>query len=354
MAAAPSVTVLLAVYNGERFVEEAIRSVLAQTHDAFEFIIVDDGSTDRTPAIVSALPDDRIRVLRNDTNLGLTVSLNRGLAEARGEFLARLDADDIAEPTRLARQIRFLRENRAVAMVGSGCRIIDERGRVLRKESQPENHDVLRWVMAFLCPFYHSAVTWRRSLVADRVGAYDESFRYAMDYDLWVRIADRLPVANLPSPLVRYRMGPFAMSSTHPDRFTELRRARFNAAHALFPEGSNERALWDNQADRILQIIDGWQPETGPDEVDWVATTIESLSESYIAGAAVPSVVADAIRKWTRHWLSRQLLKGAMDAHRIGATARRDASFRTAVSLRPASLASFVAARYARARLGLA
>src|SRR5690606_37374672 len=127
----PRVTVLLAVHNGERYIQEAIDSILAQTFGDFELLIVNDGSTDATRDLVLSYSDDRIRLVDNDHNIGLPKSLNRGLRLAKGRYIARLDADDISEPDRLAAQVSFLQANPDVAMVGSWYRKIDGEGNTL-------------------------------------------------------------------------------------------------------------------------------------------------------------------------------------------------------------------------------
>lgn len=200
----PTVTVLLAVRDGERFLRSAIDSLLRQSFGAFELLIVDDASSDRTQAIIESYEDGRIRVLRNDTHRGLSASLNRGIRHARGRYIARLDADDVAEPGRLAAQVAFLDREADVAMVGSWYSIIDEHGRRIGERRVPEHHDDIRWMLRFCNAFAHSAVTIRKSAL-DEAGLYDESLRYAMDYDLWVRISARMRVANLGEFLVRWR-----------------------------------------------------------------------------------------------------------------------------------------------------
>ena len=129
--AVPAISVVMSVYNGEQFVAQSIESVLRQTFPGFELLIVNDASTDRTREIVTSFRDPRIRIVDNPSNVGLTRSLNRGLALARGRFVARQDADDLSLPTRLAEQLAFMRANPGVALVGTQARVMDARGRVL-------------------------------------------------------------------------------------------------------------------------------------------------------------------------------------------------------------------------------
>src|SRR5262245_5816273 len=124
----PVVTVLMSVFNDSEFLGEAIRSILEQSYDDFEFLIIDDGSTDDSTAVLKGLRDPRVRVVRNPVNLGLTRSLKKGVALARGDFIARMDADDVAFPDRLLWQLRFLDRHRDIALLGSATLQTDERG----------------------------------------------------------------------------------------------------------------------------------------------------------------------------------------------------------------------------------
>lgn len=204
MRGPPLVTVLMCVHDGERFVGEAIRSVLRQSWTDFEFLIVDDGSRDRTPEIIAAFQDPRIRLLRNAQNLGLTRSLNRGLADARGTLVARQDADDVSHPERLEAQVAFLRSNPGVVLVGTQARTIDEHGRVSRPPgSERASTDAgIRLQLMFDNAFVHTSVLFHRGIVWEELGGYDESYRTGQDFELWSRVAARYPVRNLARSLV--------------------------------------------------------------------------------------------------------------------------------------------------------
>jgi len=204
MTGAPAVTVVMPVYNGGRFVREAIESILRQSFTDFEFVIIDDGSTDDTPGILASFTDPRIRTLRNDARLGLPRSLNRGLAVANGELVARQDSDDRSHPDRLAAEVAFLRANPEVALVGTQVRVIDKRGRISRPPAwwRATTEAGIRFQSLFDNPFVHSSVVFRR----EAVGSYDESFATAEDFELWSRVAAAHPVRNLPQALVDLRM----------------------------------------------------------------------------------------------------------------------------------------------------
>jgi hypothetical protein len=205
----------MAVYNGEPHVKEAIESILTQTFTDFEFVIVNDGSTDRTRELISSFRDPRIHVIENAQNQGLTKSLNRGFTVTQGDYVARQDADDISEPERLAKQVDYMERHQEVALLGCWYRKIDEFGHIVGERQLPCDTDLLRWCLLFYCPFVHSAIMLRKSLVAEQIGLYDESFIYSQDYDLWCRIARRFPVGNLDEYLVRYRITSASMTSTY-------------------------------------------------------------------------------------------------------------------------------------------
>ena len=159
--AVPTVSVLMSVYNGERFLADAVESILGQSFGDFEFLIVDDGSTDRTRQILRGYDDPRIRLIVNPRNLGLTPSLNIGLAAARGCFIARMDADDIALPDRFARQLAFFAANPGTILVGGGHARLDHDARTQAWATQPLRPVEFRWLSFFWTPVLHPSVMFR-------------------------------------------------------------------------------------------------------------------------------------------------------------------------------------------------
>ncbi|MEA2235590.1 MAG: hypothetical protein QOC81_314 [Thermoanaerobaculia bacterium] len=212
---APLVTVLLCVYDGEGYLREAIDSILGQTYRDFEFLIIDDASRDATPAILASYDDKRIRIIRNPENIGLTRSLNLGLREARGALIARQDADDVSFRDRLARQVAFLERNGDVAVVGSQAVSIDELGRRRARLRRCETHLGIRWQLMYENPFVHSAVVFRRDLVLDRFGGYDETFRTNQDFELWSRLSREHPLRSVHETLVANRGRSTSISSRY-------------------------------------------------------------------------------------------------------------------------------------------
>ncbi len=210
----PEITVLLCVYNGAAHLGEAIESVLLQSFTDFELLIIDDGSTDTTPDIVKSMCDRRIRSIRHDTNRGLITRLNEGLAEAAGRYIGRMDADDLCHRERLDRQFQFLEGHPEVGVVGSAVRIIDAKGRGRIVYQYPEAHEVIDWVMPFVCPLVHPSIMMRRDLVRS-VGGYSAGAVHAEDYDLWERLLPRTRFANLSQPLLGLRKHDASVTVRH-------------------------------------------------------------------------------------------------------------------------------------------
>jgi len=196
MNADPVVSVLMPVYNGEKYLREAIDSILNQTHGDFEFIIIDDGSTDGTWAILNSYTDQRIRLVQNVDNLGHTKSLCKGLALAQGVYIARMDADDVSLPERLAKQVDFLKTHSEIGALGTGVQIIDVAGNTFQTLQFPTQHGVLKWCLCFFCPIAHPSVMLRREIV-ERVGGYNANMKHAEDYDLWRRLSSVTRLSNL-------------------------------------------------------------------------------------------------------------------------------------------------------------
>ena len=202
----PPISVVMSVYNGARFLDQAINSIRGQSYGDFEFIIVDDGSTDATPAILSghAAADPRIRILPQE-NRGLIESLNRGFAVATGTYIARMDADDLAKPYRFEKELGFLAENPGIALVGGAVEIIDRESRVIdtiRLPSQPEQ--IRRHMRELGCALAHPTVLFRRRAV-EEAGGFRKAYRAAEDYDLWLRMLEKFDLANLDEVLLSYR-----------------------------------------------------------------------------------------------------------------------------------------------------
>jgi hypothetical protein len=213
----PTVSVVMSVFNGERFLAEAIESILNQTFGNFEFIIIDDGSSDGTAGLLSHYQgiDPRV-VVHHQPNKGLIASLNTGCGMARGRYIARIDDDDIAFPERLERQVRYLDQNPQIALLGSSFNNIDVAGKLLSTWVLPTGDQTIKKRLFGRrdVPFCHVTLAFRTEVV-HAIKGYRAAFVAAEDYDFWLRIAERWEVANLPESLTNVRRRAQSYSFTH-------------------------------------------------------------------------------------------------------------------------------------------
>jgi len=206
------ITVLMAVYNGERYLSRSIESVLSQSCTNFEFLIIDDGSTDRSFEIIGhfAFQDERIRWVKQK-NMGLTKSLNKGLLLAGGDYVARQDAGDMSKKDRLSTQKRFLDENPDVVLVGSSIDLIDEAGHVINTKHLPKESADIKSILRKKNCFSHGSMMFRKKEIKD-IGGYREELKYSQDYDLVLRLSEKHKLSNLDDVLYQYRMDSQAIS----------------------------------------------------------------------------------------------------------------------------------------------
>jgi glycosyltransferase involved in cell wall biosynthesis len=197
----PIVTVLMPVYNAEKFLREAIDSVLDQSLNDFEFLIFDDGSTDSSAEIISTYDDPRINFVKLQNNRGLIATLNTGLDMAKGTYIARMDADDICHRDRLAIQLEFMENHREIVACGTWFQMIPS-GLVVR---HPSEDSEIRSAMLSYCALGHPTTMLRASFLAEKSLRYNESYPAAEDYELWTQIVPNGNLANLPHVLLQYR-----------------------------------------------------------------------------------------------------------------------------------------------------
>ena len=199
----PQTTVLIPTYNCAKYIVPAIKSVLAQKYADYELLIIDDGSTDTTEEIVSKISDSRIVYLKNSCNKGIVYTLNKGIEMAKGEYIARMDADDIVLGNRLEIQIDFLNKNPDHGIVGGWYQVTNENGKIIDTVEGVTNCSSAQLGLLFRNQFAHSVVTMRTDLAKQL--KYDPEFQYCEDYDLWVRFAEVSKVTNLPAYYLSYR-----------------------------------------------------------------------------------------------------------------------------------------------------
>jgi glycosyltransferase involved in cell wall biosynthesis len=210
------ISVLIPVHNGMPHLTKAIGSILGQTFRDFELLVIDDGSTDDTPSYVRSLGDPRIGYHRLDKT-GLVGALNYGLRLARGAFVARIDADDIAYPERLEKQYGLMTRDEGCVLSSSHFDCIDEDGNVTGERFNPVTDPAIRWIMLFTPPFVHPGAMYSRCH-ALAMGGYRSEFPIAQDYDLWTRLAARGKLANYPEKLLQKRSHPASVSANNRGR----------------------------------------------------------------------------------------------------------------------------------------
>jgi cellulose synthase/poly-beta-1,6-N-acetylglucosamine synthase-like glycosyltransferase len=233
----------MSVYNGERYLREAVESILNQTFADLEFIIIDDGSTDRSHSILKSYSDPRLIVVRRE-HLGRPQALNCGLALARGEYVAILDADDVSLPLRLEEQTEFLDRHPDVAIVGTYYWVLD-RSRRVRTAHRPPCDDLhIRWTLLLGSAFAHSTAMYRRSVIQN-LGGYNERFELALDYELWSRLVREFRGANIPQFLVKWMDNPTGLSS---------RGASTQQRNRLLVSQANIRALLSSSEWPLAQV----------------------------------------------------------------------------------------------------
>lgn len=207
----PKVSVIMPVYNAEKYIQEAINSILNQTFEDLEFIIINDGSIDHTEELVNKYEDPRIRFIQNKTNLGIAKTLNRGLDLANGEYIARMDSDDISMPERLAKQVDYLEHHPEICVLGTGIECFGAcwDKYIFSKESTQLKVDLL-----FNNCLAHPSVMMRSSILGKNGFYYDSAFSKIEDYDLWCRIVEHYHLASIPEVLLKYRVHPNQVTQT--------------------------------------------------------------------------------------------------------------------------------------------
>lgn len=223
MPGTPKVTVLMSVLNGGSYFSAAVESVLSQSFGDFEFLIIDDGSSDPLMNVVSRFNDHRIVVHRQE-NMGLTRSLNKGLRMARGRYVARMDADDMSLPGRLEAQVGEMDGNDRLDMVGTFFDVVDGEGKLIERKELIVDPIYRLWRLQFHNNYGHGSMMLRRSAILD-AGGYDEGLRYTQDYELWSRLSRKDNTSIIPTVYYQYRMIEQSAQSSVKNYNTQLENA---------------------------------------------------------------------------------------------------------------------------------
>jgi GT2 family glycosyltransferase len=292
-------SVLMPAYNAERFIESAVKSVLGQTFHNFEFLVVDDCSTDSTSQILSNVKDPRIRVLRNEKNLGIVGSLNRAASEARGNYIARIDADDLCFPTRFAKQIRFLDGNPEICLLGTGIFNL-EAGRISRGRRWDNADPIfIRWLMHLTNPIVHPSMMFRTDLLRQTGEYLIQDFKYAEDFEFTHRALKLGDISVLPERLVIYRLHAENVTRLHRDEMIE--RAGRVLARAYADLLGHDAVA---EAGLVARHVMGQDPIREEATLDALGSFLETLALSFVDVHGLgrqhrETVVAHAFQIWS-------------------------------------------------------
>jgi glycosyltransferase involved in cell wall biosynthesis len=295
----PKVSVLMSVYNGSQYLRESIESILNQTFTDFEFIIINDCSTDNTWEILNeyAIQDQRLVLISNPENLGLTKSLNKGLQVAKGEYIARQDADDISLPQRLETQASLLNKHSDIALVSCNIEIINSEGCPIEKYHRSCESDLVGWYLLFYNHLGgHSQVIFRRDIVMN-LGGYCENYRYAQDYELWCRIVKVGKIVILPEFLLQQRRHNQSISlvkALEQDAYA-LAQVKHNISQLIGKEISIEEAKY------LREFCFGhWKPRSAlaRRKVRVINAKIKEISQAFVQESSFHHDMSRRLRRW--------------------------------------------------------
>ena len=308
----PRVSVVMAVYNAERYLNEAIRSILGQTYDDFEFIIIDDGSTDRSSAMLKSFAEGDPRLnLHRQPNSGLIASLNKACGLARGAYVARMDADDISLPRRFEKQVQYLDAYKEIGVLGTWIQDIGADGQPGPVWPLPTQPATIRWFLMFGNCLAHPSVMMRRELIQSL--AYRAEAVHVEDYDLWIRASSVTGVANIPEVLLKYRVLSRSVSSRHL-AVQERQAAELQRGLRLQVVGTKQ-AVEPLTREILLRLYDAYRRKHSRDSGAESEIALDVLRRLYISGElrqALPGVLPlfpklfslQALRKVLRYGVS--------------------------------------------------
>ena len=250
------------VYNGSRYLREAIESILDQTFTDFTLLIIDDASSDNSVEIIKSYHDPRIRIIENQKNLGQAKTMNRGLGFAKGKYIARMDQDDISFPSRLEKQTKYLEKNRDIVLLGSWCKIIDSNSQPIKDFCPPaRKNDIINYMVAINNAFAHSSTIFSTNVI-QQIGGYPQ-YSYSQDMALWINIMKRdYPYFIIQEFLVslrRHENQTMQEPSKYLIRFHEKSAMQFKALINLKPKAQARHDGWSSIKIRhkefLLQIL---------------------------------------------------------------------------------------------------
>jgi glycosyltransferase EpsE len=289
----PLVSVIMAAYNADKYIAEAIESVLSQTYSNWELIIADDVSNDKTPEIIKAYKkkDGRVKSIRLNKNSGSAIARNIAIEKSFGKYIAILDSDDIALPDRLTTQVKFLESNKDIDFVGSYVELINEDGKVIGKKKKPLTYEKIKFPILLQIQFVMSAVTLRKEVIVE-INGLDNEYLYVEDYDMWDRLLLRgKKCANIPTVLIQHRIQPESVTQmSHTQPIQEQRALDINARSvARFIKIPRDKLInlvnfVNNKPLSILQLFSA---------LKWY----KSLAQAYIASDTCTKTEAVYVKK---------------------------------------------------------
>lgn len=281
----PETSVIMSAYNAENFLSDSIESILNQTYRDFEFIIVNDGSSDSTRHTLYEFQkkDNRIIIIENKNNIGLAKSLNIALNSARGKYVARMDADDLSVPARLEKQLAYLKKHSNIGLLGSYIKSIDEKKRITGSWVYPVDSFSIRWHLIFSNVIAHPSVVFRKELII-AVGAYNEKLTAGIDYDLWVRVSKITEISQIKEFLVMWR--------THSGSMTYKNEAIRKQVQMTIVKNQVEiylkRKTDDKEISRLYRL-ETQKPELSQEDVKDTSCIIEEIFKAFLASATQAS-----------------------------------------------------------------
>lgn len=307
----PQISVLTCCYNASAFVEEAIKSILCQTYSDFEYLLVDDGSTDSTLSIMERYADmDRRIVIIKKDHTGLTDSLNLGLRQAKGEWIARLDADDMAMPDRLSNQLNFVINNNKVVLLGGGCIEVNNNGNFIKKHSYPQEHNALMNRLEKTKAFFpHSSAFFDKQYIL-KLGGYNRRFLRSQDRDLWLRIGETARISCLKIPVIKLRKHSHILSNTGGGRLQLIMGVCATVCHfrrkwGFSDPSQNGEINWE----RFLVWLSKRIEEKGLSQLTQVRKTLRDMWYSDIQANRLEKYKS-ILREFSQNPFARKLLWG--------------------------------------------
>lgn len=284
----------MTVYNGAKFISSAIHSILDQTMDDLELIVVNDGSNDATESIILDIRDSRIKYLKNHQNKGQSYSRNRAIGESEGKYIAIMDADDIACNQRLEKQLTFLEGNPEISLCGSWVNIIDGNGEFVSVRKLPKDDAVIKLRLLFGCPIVHPTVMWRKSDFQKYNLYYDEQYVYAQDFDLWARALWHVKFHILDEPLLSFRFRN-KESITYSKKNEQLKFARSiverNIAALTGMSYNNARASFFRRILLYRRIVSSLSVVEDKD------LKVQFFRQKILASERIPHAISSLLRK---------------------------------------------------------